>query len=49
MAADLKAKTGHEARLIEGSRGIFDVRIDGKLVFSKYESGRFPTLKDIVQ
>jgi selenoprotein W-related protein len=29
-----------ELRLITGSRGVFDVRIDGELVFSKYEAGR---------
>lgn len=29
-----------ELRLITGSHGVFDVRIDGELVFSKYEAGR---------
>lgn len=28
--------------MIRGSGGIFDVRADGKLVFSKHERGRFP-------
>ncbi len=28
--------------MIEGSGGIFDVKVDGKLVFSKHETGRFP-------
>jgi len=26
--------------LIEGSKGIFDVKVDGELVFSKYQTGR---------
>jgi selenoprotein W-related protein len=29
-------------RLIKGSRGDFEVRLDGELLFSKRESGRFP-------
>jgi predicted Rdx family selenoprotein len=28
--------------MIRGSGGIFDVRADGKLVFSKHDRGRFP-------
>jgi selenoprotein W-related protein len=31
-----------EAKLKKGSGGIFDVVVDGKRVFSKHESGRFP-------
>ena len=30
------------AEVIEGSHGIFDVTVDGKLVFSKDKIGRFP-------
>lgn len=41
MAEELKQKS-LEVELIEGSNGIFDVKVDGKLVFSKYETGRFP-------
>ena len=33
---------GVKANLIPGGKGIFDVIADGKLVFSKYEIGRFP-------
>ena len=29
-----------EAKLIEGGKGIFDVKVDGRLVYSKYETGR---------
>jgi selT/selW/selH-like putative selenoprotein len=28
--------------LIEGSKGVFDVKVDGRLVYSKYETGRHP-------
>jgi predicted Rdx family selenoprotein len=28
--------------LIKGGRGVFDVRVDGDLIFSKHQLGRFP-------
>jgi selT/selW/selH-like putative selenoprotein len=30
-----------EVELIEGSRGVFDVIVDGDLVFSKHKEGRY--------
>lgn len=30
-------------------KGVFDVVLDGKLVFSKSQAGRFPTLDEIKQ
>ena len=29
-------------KLVPGRNGIFDVMVDGKMVFSKHEAGRFP-------
>jgi len=34
--------------VIQGGRGVFDVRADGQLVFSKKKMGRFPTNAEIV-
>ncbi len=31
-----------ESRLVPGKDGIFDVLADNELVYSKYETGRFP-------
>jgi len=42
LAASLKEQFGVEAELIRGKDGVFDVRVDGSLVFSKHELGRFP-------
>jgi selT/selW/selH-like putative selenoprotein len=42
-AADLSIE------LIEGDRGVFDVRADGNLIFSKKTVGRFPSPADILQ
>jgi selT/selW/selH-like putative selenoprotein len=49
LAAEIERKTGQSPKLIEGSRGIFDVKVDGKLVYSKYQTGTFPKLQDIVK
>ena len=35
--------------LIQGDRGVFDVRADGRLIYSKKTEGRFPTADDIVK
>ncbi len=29
-------------KLVPGRNGIFDVMVDGEMVFSKHEAGRFP-------
>jgi selT/selW/selH-like putative selenoprotein len=31
-----------------GHQGIFDVHVDGKKVYSKHETGRFPEPKEIL-
>ena len=35
--------------LIKGDDGIFDVVADGRLVFSKHATGRFPEEQEIVE
>ena len=37
-----------DAQLIEGSNGVFDVRLDNRLIFSKDQTGRFPENDEIV-
>ena len=37
------------AKLVEGSGGIFDVVVDGKKVYSKHETGRFPEAEEILR
>ncbi|MCI5125593.1 MAG: hypothetical protein D3925_14250 [Candidatus Electrothrix sp. AR5] len=43
-----KKEFGAEAELIPGSGGVFTVCADGKQVYSKYETGRFPDAGEIV-
>lgn len=49
MAAELKDELAVEARLIEGSRGIFDVTVDGKLVYSKARTHKFPERGEVTR
>jgi len=35
--------------LIPGKRGIFDINLDGKLIFSKFTTKRFPNPKEVIQ
>jgi len=42
MAEELQEAFGVKANIVPGRKGIFDVIVDGKLVFSKYKTGRFP-------
>ena len=48
LAARIKEATGHEAELIRGDGGIFDVARDGTMLFSKHEVGRFPEEDEIL-
>jgi selT/selW/selH-like putative selenoprotein len=44
----IKAKRGIDPELIEGHGGVFEVRVNGKLVFSKLTAGRFPEPDEIL-
>ncbi len=34
---------------MKGSGGVFDVELDGKMVFSKHEEGRFPEPGEVLE
>jgi selT/selW/selH-like putative selenoprotein len=38
---------GVETELLEGSGGVFEVSVDGRLLFSKKELKRFPVYQEI--
>jgi selenoprotein W-related protein len=42
LAASIRDALDLEAELIEGSGGVFEVELDGDLIFSKKRTGRFP-------
>ncbi len=39
---------GAEIELVAGSNGVFDVSMDGNMIYSKFEEGRFPQTDDIL-
>ena len=42
MAAEVKNALGIDAKLIKGDGGVFDVRANGKLIYTKEKTFRFP-------
>ena len=47
MQTAIKDQYDLVATLIEGSGGAFEVRVDGKLIFSKFKTFRFPEHDEI--
>lgn len=37
-----------EMKLIPGSGGVFEISVNGKKIFSKWETDRFPDHKEII-
>ncbi|MBW2229467.1 MAG: Rdx family protein [Deltaproteobacteria bacterium] len=48
MAAAIEQETGVIAELIKGGGGIFDVEVDGEIIFSKKAAGRFPEHEEVL-
>jgi predicted Rdx family selenoprotein len=48
LAAEIKEKHGVDCELVEGHGGIFDVHMDGKLLYSKDVTGRFPEHHEVL-
>jgi selT/selW/selH-like putative selenoprotein len=46
--AVIRERIGIDAELVPGGNGIFDVFVDGELLFSKDREGRFPTDDEIL-
>ncbi|MGH9657731.1 MAG: SelT/SelW/SelH family protein [Bryobacteraceae bacterium] len=38
-----------ELALIPGTGGVFDIRADGELIWSRKDAGRFPDMKELKQ
>lgn len=47
MQSAIKDKFDHVATLVESGGGAFEIRVDGKLVFSKLKTFRFPENDEI--
>lgn len=40
---------GVEAELVRGGGGVFDVEVDGRVVYSKHECGAFPDESALIE
>lgn len=49
MAAEIQKKFGTEPELIKGRGGVFEVTVEGQLLFSKKQLGRFPEPGEVEQ
>jgi selenoprotein W-related protein len=49
LGEELKKNLGAEIELIAGSNGIFDISLDGKMIFSKFDKGRFPQPDEVIK
>jgi selT/selW/selH-like putative selenoprotein len=38
-----------KAKLVKGDDGIFDVVADGRMIFSKHDTGRFPSESEVIE
>jgi len=48
LAAKLKGAFGVEPTLIRGAGGVFDVSVDGKVIYSKFKTHEFPDADALV-
>jgi len=49
LGDELKKNLGADIELVAGSNGVFDVSLDGTMIYSKFEAGRFPQADDILK
>ncbi len=49
MAAEIKETFEVESELLADGKGIFDVMVDDNLVYSKYQTGRFPEPNEVTR
>ncbi|HET7220505.1 MAG TPA: Rdx family protein [Vicinamibacterales bacterium] len=49
LGATISSELGIEPVLVRGERGVFDVLVGDKLIFSKHAEGRFPKDDEIVK
>jgi len=49
VSAEIEDVTGHVATLKPGSGGVFDIKCDGEIIFSKFDTKRFPDAGEMTQ
>ncbi|MCA9244906.1 MAG: Rdx family protein [Phycisphaerales bacterium] len=49
MADAIESEYGVTPELISGRGGVFDVKCDDKMVYSKHDTGRFPEHSEVIE
>jgi selenoprotein W-related protein len=49
LASAIQKKYGIKPQLVQSGGGVFEVYLDGKKIFSKKETGRFPSNEEILE
>ena len=49
LVVDIERETGIDVGKIVGEDGVFDVFLDGELVFSKREAKRLPQTEELIE
>ena len=49
MAASIRERLGIDPEVSPGDIGMFDVVVDGRVVYSKRETGRFPSDDEVIE
>jgi len=49
LAASIRERLGIDSEVLPGDVGMFDVVVDGRVVYSKYETGRFPLDDEVIE
>ena len=48
LAESIEREIGADTELVLGDNGIFDVEVDGRRIYSKHQTGRFPEHEEIL-
>jgi len=48
LAGEIAEKFGVQPEMIKDGGGVFDVTVDGRLIFSKHEVDRFPENSEVL-
>ena len=49
LAQEIKETFGYETQLVKSSGGVYEIEKNGKLIFSKKNTGRFPEQGEIIK
>lgn len=49
LAEKIRDELGITAQVVPGSKGVYDIVVDGNLIYSKYQTKRFPDNDEIIK